>query len=49
MFRTTTDLRIFYSVDEKNKIITMIDVTTRQTILRTGGVSTADALSVPRI
>ncbi len=32
MFRTTTDLRIFYTVDLPNKTITVIDFATMDTI-----------------
>jgi mRNA-degrading endonuclease RelE of RelBE toxin-antitoxin system len=38
LFRTSTDVRIFYSVDVKKKTIHVIDVTTEDTILSFGGV-----------
>lgn len=39
MFRTTTDVRIFYTVDQKSKTVSVIDITTEETILASGGVS----------
>ena len=43
MFRTSTDLRIFYTVDLPNKTITVINLATRDTILASGGVPTGAA------
>jgi mRNA-degrading endonuclease RelE of RelBE toxin-antitoxin system len=40
MFRTSTELRIFYTVDLQSKTITVIDLATRETILSFGGAST---------
>jgi mRNA-degrading endonuclease RelE of RelBE toxin-antitoxin system len=40
MFRTSTEVRIFYTVDLRKKTIHVIDLTTRDTILSSGGVST---------
>jgi mRNA-degrading endonuclease RelE of RelBE toxin-antitoxin system len=40
LFRTTTDLRIFYTVDQQNKCISVVDITNEDTILASGGVST---------
>jgi len=36
MFRTSTDVRIFYTVDEQTKVICVIDVATTDTILSSG-------------
>src|SRR5438128_1704137 len=40
VFRTSTEVRIFYTVDEQNKTISVIDITTKDTILTSGSVST---------
>lgn len=40
MFRTSTDIRIFYTVDLQSKTITVIDIATKETILSSGSVST---------
>jgi mRNA-degrading endonuclease RelE of RelBE toxin-antitoxin system len=37
LFRTTTELRIFYTVDLQTKTVHVIDLTSRDTILATGG------------
>jgi mRNA-degrading endonuclease RelE of RelBE toxin-antitoxin system len=37
MFRTSTDLRIFYTVDSKTKSVSVIDLATKDTILTSGG------------
>jgi mRNA-degrading endonuclease RelE of RelBE toxin-antitoxin system len=37
MFRTSTDVRIFYTVDEQAETITVVDLTTKDTILTSGG------------
>ena len=37
MFRTSTEVRIFYTVDLENKIISVIDIATKDTILSSGG------------
>jgi mRNA-degrading endonuclease RelE of RelBE toxin-antitoxin system len=41
VFRTTTNLRIFFTVDEATKTITVIDVATRESILQFGGAAKA--------
>src|SRR3954463_5714257 len=38
MFRTSTDVRIFYTVDLPSKTVTVIDIATRETILSSGSV-----------
>jgi mRNA-degrading endonuclease RelE of RelBE toxin-antitoxin system len=43
MFRTSTEVRIFYTVDLQNKTIHVIDLTTKDTILSSGGVSTGES------
>ncbi len=43
MFRTSSEIRIFYSVDQKHKTVQVIDVTTRDTILSFGGVPSGAA------
>jgi mRNA-degrading endonuclease RelE of RelBE toxin-antitoxin system len=40
MFRTSTDVRIFYTVDLQGKTVTVIDIATKDTILSSGSVST---------
>ena len=40
MFRTSTDVRIFYTVDLQNKTVLVIDIATKDTILSSGSVST---------
>ena len=40
MFRTTTDIRIFYTVDQQSKTISVIDVATEETIRASGSVPT---------
>jgi mRNA-degrading endonuclease RelE of RelBE toxin-antitoxin system len=40
MFRTSTEVRIFYTVDLQNKIVHVIDIATKDTILSSGSVST---------
>ena len=37
LFRTTSELRIFFTVDEELQTITVVDVTTAETILKFGG------------
>lgn len=39
MFRTSTEVRIFYEVDVQNKTISIIDIATKGTILSSGGVA----------
>ncbi len=39
MFRTSTEVRIFYTVDQQSKTIFVIDITTEDTILASGDVS----------
>jgi mRNA-degrading endonuclease RelE of RelBE toxin-antitoxin system len=39
MFRTSTEVRIFYTVDRESKTVTVVDITTEDTILSSGGVS----------
>jgi len=39
VFRTSTDIRIFYTVDEQKQTISVIDITTKDTILTSGSVS----------
>jgi mRNA-degrading endonuclease RelE of RelBE toxin-antitoxin system len=39
LFRTTSEIRIFYTVDLKSKTITVIDLTTKDTILAFGSVA----------
>jgi mRNA-degrading endonuclease RelE of RelBE toxin-antitoxin system len=43
LFRTTTEVRIFYTVDMQNKTIHVIDVTTRDTILSFGSDATGES------
>lgn len=38
LFRTSTDVRIFYTVDVPNQTVSVIDVATTDTILSTGSV-----------
>jgi len=40
MFRTSTEVRIFYTVDLQNKTVHVIDIATKDTILSSGTVST---------
>lgn len=40
LFRTNSEVRIFYTVDIQSKTIFVIDVTNRDTILATGGALT---------
>ena len=40
MFRTSTDVRIFYTVDQQSKTITVIDIATKDTILSSGNIAT---------
>ncbi len=40
MFRTSTEVRIFYTVDLQSKTVTVIDIATKDTILSSGSVST---------
>ena len=40
MLRTSSEIRIFYTVDQENKTVSVIDVTTKDTILSSGGVPT---------
>src|SRR5206468_7795324 len=40
MFRTSTEVRIFYTVDVQSNTLTVIDITTKDTILSSGSVST---------
>jgi mRNA-degrading endonuclease RelE of RelBE toxin-antitoxin system len=40
MFRTSTEVRIFYTVDTKSKTVSVIDVATKDTILSSGTVAT---------
>jgi mRNA-degrading endonuclease RelE of RelBE toxin-antitoxin system len=40
MFRTSTELRIFYTVDLQSKSVCVIDIATKDTILSSGSVST---------
>src|SRR5271166_2345646 len=39
MFRTSTEFRLFYTVDLQSKTIHVIDIATRDTILSSGNVS----------
>ena len=39
LFRTSTDLRIFYTVDPESNTLTVIDLATKETILSSGSVS----------
>ena len=39
LFQTGTDVRIFYTVDEEKKTILIVDVTKRETILSSGGLT----------
>jgi mRNA-degrading endonuclease RelE of RelBE toxin-antitoxin system len=39
MFRTSTEVRIFFTVDQESKTVSVIDITTENTILSSGGVS----------
>ena len=39
MFRTSTEIRIFYTVDLQSKTVSVIDIATRDTILFSGSVS----------
>ena len=40
MFRTSTEVRIFYTVDLQHKTVSVIDLATKDTILSSGKVST---------
>ena len=40
MFRTSTEIRIFYTVDLQSKTVSVIDIATKDTILSSGSVST---------
>jgi mRNA-degrading endonuclease RelE of RelBE toxin-antitoxin system len=40
MFRTSTEVRIFFTVDVQDKTVNVIDIATKDTILSFGGVST---------
>ena len=40
MFRTSTEVRIFYTVDLQSKTVTVIDIATKDTILSSGSDST---------
>ena len=40
MFRTSTEVRIFYTVDQESKTVYVIDIATQDTILSSGNVST---------
>jgi mRNA-degrading endonuclease RelE of RelBE toxin-antitoxin system len=40
MFRTSTDVRIFYTVDQQAKTVNVIDIATKDTILSSGNIST---------
>lgn len=40
MFRTSTDVRIFYTVDLQSKTVHVIDIATKDTILSSGSIST---------
>ena len=39
LFRTSTEVRIFYTVDLQNKTVSVIDLATRDTILSFGSLS----------
>jgi mRNA-degrading endonuclease RelE of RelBE toxin-antitoxin system len=38
MFRTSTDVHIFYTVDQQSKTVNVIDIATKDTILSSGNV-----------
>jgi mRNA-degrading endonuclease RelE of RelBE toxin-antitoxin system len=40
MFRTSTDVRIFHTVDQQSKTVSVIDIATLDTILSSGKVAT---------
>jgi mRNA-degrading endonuclease RelE of RelBE toxin-antitoxin system len=40
MFRTSTEVRIFYTVDQESKTVYVIDIATKDTILSSGNIST---------
>lgn len=40
MFRTSTEVRILYTVDQQSKTVSLIDIATTDTILSSGSVST---------
>ena len=40
MFRTSTDVRIFYTVDQQSNTVYVIDMATKDTILSSGSIST---------
>jgi mRNA-degrading endonuclease RelE of RelBE toxin-antitoxin system len=40
MFRTSTEVRIFYTVDQQSKTIYVIDIATKDTILSSGNTPT---------
>lgn len=40
MFRTSTNVRIFYTVDLQSKTVTVVDIATKDTILSSGSVLT---------
>jgi mRNA-degrading endonuclease RelE of RelBE toxin-antitoxin system len=43
MFRTTTEFRIFYTVDLQSKTVHVIDLATKDTILSSGSVSAGES------
>jgi mRNA-degrading endonuclease RelE of RelBE toxin-antitoxin system len=38
MFRTSTDVRIFYTVDQQSNTVHVIDIATKDTILSSGNI-----------
>ena len=47
LFRTSTDLRIFYTVDLQSKTVYVIDIATKDTILSSGSMRSKGRLSPP--
>ena len=39
LFRTSTEVRIFYTVDQESKTVYVIDIATQDTILSSGNIS----------
>jgi mRNA-degrading endonuclease RelE of RelBE toxin-antitoxin system len=39
LFQTSTDIRIFYTVDHERQVIVVLDVTKKETILSSGSVA----------
>ena len=40
MFRTSTEVRIFFTVNQESKTVNVIDMATKETILSSGNIAT---------